>query len=65
MQKCISQIVHLLLLLLLVPVEEAKLNNCSTINPDNAHVGTWHWWLVHRHNFFSLTPSLLEILMII
>ena len=60
MQKCISQIVHLL-----VPVEEAKLNNRSTINHDNAHVGTWHWWLVHRHNFFSLTPSLLEILMII
>ena len=70
MQKCISQIVHvllllfLLLLLLLVPVEEAKLNNHSTINHDNAHVGTWHWWLVHRH-FFSFTPSLLEILMII
>ena len=61
MQKCISQIVHLLL----VPVEEAKLNNRSTINHDNAHVGTWHWWLVHRHNFFSLTPSLLDILMII
>ena len=54
MQKCISQIVHvlLLLLLLLAPVEEAKLNNRSTIIPDNAHVGTWHWWLVHRHNFF-------------
>ena len=66
MQKCISQIVHvLLLLLLLVLVEEAKLNKHSTINPDNAHVGIWHWWLVHRHNFFSLTPSLLEILMII
>ena len=31
------QIVHVLLL---VPVEEAKLNNRSTINPDNAHVGT-------------------------
>ena len=62
MQKWISQIVHLLLL---VPVEEAKLNNCSTINHDNAHVGTWHWWLVHRHNFFSLTPSPLEIFMII
>ena len=67
MQKCISQIVHLLLLLLLllVPVEEAKLNNSSTIKHDNAHVGTWHWLLVHRHNYFSLTPSLLEILMII
>ena len=51
MQKCISQIVHVLLLLL-VPVEKAKLNNRSTINPDNAHVGTRHWWLVHRHNFF-------------
>ena len=63
MQKCISQIVHVLLLL--VPVEDAKLNNRSTINPDNAHVGTWYWWLVQRHNFFSLTPSLLEILMII
>ena len=63
MQKCISQIiVHLLLLLLLVPVEEVKLNNHSTINHDNVHVGTW---LVHRHNIFSLTPSLLEILMII
>ena len=39
MQKCISQIVHVLLLLLLlvVPVEEAKLNNRSTINHDNAH----------------------------
>ena len=57
-QKSISQIVHL-------PVEEAKLNNRSTINHDNAHVGTLHWWLVHRHNLFSLTPSLLEILMII
>ena len=45
MQKCISQIVHVLLLLLLlvVPVEEAKLNNRSTINHDNAHVGTRHW----------------------
>ena len=52
MQECISQIVHLLLLLLLLPVEEAKLNNHSTINHDNTHVGTWHWWLVHRHNFF-------------
>ena len=63
MQKSISQSVHvllLLLLLLLVPVEEAKL-----INHDNAHVGTLHWWLVHRHNFFSLTPSLIEILLII
>ena len=48
MQKCISQIVHVLL----VPVEEAKLNNRSTINHDNAHVDTWHWWLVHRHNYF-------------
>ena len=66
MQKCISQIVHvLLLLLLLLPVEETKLKNRSTINHDIAHVGTWHWWLVHRHNFFLLTPSLLEILMII
>ena len=65
MQKCISQIVHVLLVLLvlLVLVEEAKLNNRSTINPANSHVGTWHWWRVHRHNFFSLTPSLLEILM--
>ena len=37
MQKCISQIVHLLLLLLLLgPVEEVKLNNRSTINHDNA-----------------------------
>ena len=50
---------------LLPPVEEAKLNNRSTINHDNAHVGTLHLWLVHRHNLFSLTPSLLEILMII
>ena len=60
-QKCISQIVHLLLL----PVEEAKLNNRSTIDHDNAHAGTLHWWLVHRHNLFLLIPSLLEILMII
>ena len=64
MQKCISQIVHVLLLLL-VPVDETKLNNRSTIKHDTAHVGTWYWWLVHRHHFFSLTPSLLEILMII
>ena len=56
----ISQIVHVLLLL----VEEAKLNNRSTINHDNAHADILHWWLVHRHNL-SLTPSLLEILMII
>ncbi len=40
-QKCISQIVHLLLLLLL-PVEETKLKNRSTINHDIARVGTWH-----------------------
>ena len=60
MQKRISQIVHVLLL-----VEEAKLNNYSTINHDNTQVGTWHWWLVHRHNCFLLTLSLLEILMII
>ena len=49
----------------LLPVEEAKLNNHSTINHDNVHAGTLHWWLVHRHNLFSLTPSLFEILMII
>ena len=36
MQKCISQIV------LLLPVEETKLKNRSTINHDIAHVGTWH-----------------------
>ena len=68
MQNCISQIVHvllLLLLLLLLPVEETKLKNRSTINHDIAHVGTWHWWLVHRHKSFSLTPLLLVILMII
>ena len=59
MQNCISQIVHVLL------VEEAKFNNRSTINHDNAHAGTLHWWLVHRHNHFSLTHSLLDILMII
>ena len=58
MQKSISQMVHLL------PVEEAKLNNRSTINHDN-HVGTLHWWLVHRHNIIWLTPSPLEILVII
>ena len=51
MQKGLSQIVHLLLLFL--PVEEMKLKTCSTINHDIAHVGTWHWWLVHRHKFFS------------
>ena len=58
MQKSILQIVHL-------PVEEVKLNNRSTIHHDNAHVGTLHWWLQHGNNVFSLTPSLLEILMII
>ena len=63
MQKGISQIVHLLLLLL--PVEEMKLKNRSTINDDIVHVGTWHWWLVHRHKIFSLTPLLLLILMIV
>jgi len=69
MLKCFSQIVHvlllLLLLLLLLPVEETKLKNRSTINHDIAQVGTWHWWLVHRHEIFSLTPLLLVILMII
>ena len=40
MQKCISQIVHILLLLL--PIEETKLKNGSTINHDIAPVGTWH-----------------------
>jgi len=66
MQKGISQIVHvllLLLLLLLLPVEETKLKSRSTIDHDIAHVGTWYWWLVHRHKF--LTPLLLVILMII
>ena len=57
MQKGISQIiVHVLLLFLLV--EEMKLKNHSTINHDIAHAGTWHWWLVHRHKMFSLTPLL-------
>ena len=65
MQKEISQIVHLLLLLLLLPVEETKLKNHSTINHDIAHVGSWNWWLVHRHKSLSLTPLLLVILMII
>ena len=65
MQKGISQIVHLLLLLLLLPVEEMKLKNRSTINHDIAHVGTWHWRLVHRHKLFLLTPLLLVLLMII
>ena len=64
MQKEISQIVHLLLLLLL-PVEETKLKNRSTIDHDIAHVGSWHWWLVHRHKILSLTPLLLVVLMII
>ena len=54
-------IVHLLLL----PVEEMKLKNRSTINHDIAHVGTWHCWLVHRHKSFSLTPLLIVILMIV
>ena len=36
MQNGISQIVHFLLLL---PVEETKLKNCSTIHHDIAHVG--------------------------
>ena len=40
MQKCISQIVHLLLLLLL-PVEETKLKTHGTINHDIAHVGRY------------------------
>ena len=52
MKKGISQIVHVLHILLLLLVEEMKLKNCSTINHDIAHVGTWHWWLVHRHYFF-------------
>ena len=38
MQNGISQIVHVLLLLLLLPVEETKLKNRSTINHDIAHV---------------------------
>ena len=59
MQRSFSQIVHVL------PVEEVKLNNHHIINCDNAHVGTLHWWLVHRQNIFSLTPSFLETLMII
>ena len=62
MQNCISQIVHVVVLL---PVEETKLKNRSTIHHDIAHVGTWHWWLVHRNKIFSLTPLLLVILMII
>ena len=63
MQKGISQIVHvlLLLLLLLLPVEETKLKTRSTINHDIAHVGIWHWWLVHKHKMFSLIPLLLVI----
>ena len=66
MQNGISKIVHVLLLfLLLLLVEETKLKNRSTINHDIAHVGTWHWWPVHRHKIFSLTPLLLVILMII
>ena len=36
MQKCISQIVHVL------PVEEMKLKDRNTINYYIAHVGTWH-----------------------
>ena len=62
MQKEISQIVHVLLLL---PVEEMKLKKHSTINHDIAHVGSWHWWLVHKHKILSLTPLILVILMII
>ena len=63
MEKGISQIVHVLLLLL--PVEETKLKNHSTINHHIAHVGSWHWWLMHRHRILLLTPLLLVILMII
>jgi len=40
-------------------LEEAKLNH-SIINHDNAHVGTLHWWLVHRHNLFLLTLHFLR-----
>ena len=54
MHNGISQIVYLLLLLLLLllPVEETKLKNHNIINHDIVHVGTWHWWLVHRHKIF-------------
>ena len=55
MQKSISQIVHLLLLLLLLPIEEAKLNNHSTIHHDSAHVGTLQWWLDVRTNIGDLS----------
>ena len=60
MQKGISQIVHLLLL-----VEDTKLKNRTIINHDIAYVGSWHWWLVHRHKLLSLTPLLPVILMLI
>lgn len=51
-----SQIVHVLVLV------EGKLNNCSTIHHDNAHVRTQHWWLVHIMFLFT---TLLPVMMII
>jgi len=39
-KKSTAHIVHLL-----IPIEEAKLNYCSTINHDNVHASTWYWWL--------------------
>ena len=52
MQKYISQIVHVLL----VPVEEVKFNNRSSINHDNAYKRNYARFNERlNHQFFALT----------
>ena len=55
----------LLLLLLLLPVEEQYLNNRNSNKHENFHVYIFSSWCVHCLVIFSLTLSLLVLLIVI
>ena len=62
----VAMFLHLLLLLLLLlPVEEPYLNNHKTNKHENVHVYIFFSWRVHCLVIFSLTLSLLVLLIVI
>ena len=62
-QSC--HVLHLLLLLLLLPVEEQYLNNRKSNKHENLHVHIFSSWRVHCPVIFSLTLLLLVLLIVI
>ena len=61
----ISQFCHALLLLPLLPIELQYLNNRNTNKHEILHVYIFYYWHVHNVVIFSLTLSLLVLLIVI